>query len=238
MKRRLTIARSLVNEPEVLLLDEPTTGLDPQARHVVWDRLYRLKRQGVTLAPDDALHGRGRAALRPARRHGSREDRRRGLAARPHRAVLDARGRRAALRRREPSRRSELLDGRRSSSRVEALPGSRAPVHARTATPRRTSSTSAASSRRASSSAAARSRTSSSTSPAGASSNDHRSPSARGRGGNHVPPRAPFFRERGEPPVPHAPPAHRPDRPMSSSSSFVRSSSSSRSTRTSGAARR
>ena len=49
MKRRLTIARSLVNEPEVMLLDEPTTGLDPQARHVVWDRLYRLKRQGVTL---------------------------------------------------------------------------------------------------------------------------------------------------------------------------------------------
>ena len=49
MKRRLTIARSLVNEPEVLLLDEPTTGLDPQARHVVWDRLYRLKRRGVTL---------------------------------------------------------------------------------------------------------------------------------------------------------------------------------------------
>jgi lipooligosaccharide transport system ATP-binding protein len=49
MKRRLTIARSLVNEPEVLLLDEPTTGLDPQARHVLWDRLFRLKRQGVTL---------------------------------------------------------------------------------------------------------------------------------------------------------------------------------------------
>jgi lipooligosaccharide transport system ATP-binding protein len=49
MKRRLTIARSLVNNPDVLLLDEPTTGLDPQARHVVWDRLYRLKLQGVTL---------------------------------------------------------------------------------------------------------------------------------------------------------------------------------------------
>ena len=49
MKRRLTIARSLINDPEVLLLDEPTTGLDPQARHVVWDRLYRLKREGVTL---------------------------------------------------------------------------------------------------------------------------------------------------------------------------------------------
>jgi lipooligosaccharide transport system ATP-binding protein len=49
MKRRLTIARSLVNRPEILLLDEPTTGLDPQARHVVWDRLFRLKQQGVTL---------------------------------------------------------------------------------------------------------------------------------------------------------------------------------------------
>jgi lipooligosaccharide transport system ATP-binding protein len=49
MKRRLTIARSLVNEPELLLLDEPTTGLDPQARHVIWDRLYRLKKRGVTL---------------------------------------------------------------------------------------------------------------------------------------------------------------------------------------------
>ena len=49
MKRRLTIARSLINNPEILLLDEPTTGLDPQARHVLWDRLFRLKRQGVTL---------------------------------------------------------------------------------------------------------------------------------------------------------------------------------------------
>jgi lipooligosaccharide transport system ATP-binding protein len=49
MKRRLTIARSLVNEPELLLLDEPTTGLDPQARHLLWDRLFRLKQQGVTL---------------------------------------------------------------------------------------------------------------------------------------------------------------------------------------------
>ena len=49
MKRRLTIARSLINDPELLLLDEPTTGLDPQARHVVWERLFRLKQQGVTL---------------------------------------------------------------------------------------------------------------------------------------------------------------------------------------------
>ena len=49
LKRRLTIARSLINEPEILILDEPTTGLDPQARHAVWDRLFRLKQQGVTL---------------------------------------------------------------------------------------------------------------------------------------------------------------------------------------------
>jgi lipooligosaccharide transport system ATP-binding protein len=49
MKRRLTIARSLINDPELMLLDEPTTGLDPQARHLVWDRLFRLKQQGVTL---------------------------------------------------------------------------------------------------------------------------------------------------------------------------------------------
>ena len=49
MKRRLTIARALINEPDLVLLDEPTTGLDPQARHVLWDRLYRLKQRGVSL---------------------------------------------------------------------------------------------------------------------------------------------------------------------------------------------
>jgi lipooligosaccharide transport system ATP-binding protein len=49
MKRRLTIARALVNDPDIVLLDEPTTGLDPQARHLVWERLFRLKQQGVTL---------------------------------------------------------------------------------------------------------------------------------------------------------------------------------------------
>ncbi|MGC2168129.1 MAG: ABC transporter ATP-binding protein, partial [Acidimicrobiales bacterium] len=48
MKRRLTIARALINQPELLILDEPTTGLDPQARHLLWERLYRLKREGVT----------------------------------------------------------------------------------------------------------------------------------------------------------------------------------------------
>jgi lipooligosaccharide transport system ATP-binding protein len=49
MKRRVTIARALVNEPELILLDEPTTGLDPQARHLIWERLYRLKQRGATL---------------------------------------------------------------------------------------------------------------------------------------------------------------------------------------------
>ena len=49
MRRRLTIARSLINEPEILLLDEPTTGLDPQARHLLWERLFQLKQDGVTL---------------------------------------------------------------------------------------------------------------------------------------------------------------------------------------------
>ena len=49
MKRRLTIARSLISDPDLLILDEPTTGLDPQARHLLWDRLYRLKQDGVTL---------------------------------------------------------------------------------------------------------------------------------------------------------------------------------------------
>src|ERR671914_1353068 len=49
MKRRLTIARSLINDPDLILLDEPTTGLDPQARHALWDRLYRLKQEGKTL---------------------------------------------------------------------------------------------------------------------------------------------------------------------------------------------
>jgi lipooligosaccharide transport system ATP-binding protein len=49
MKRRLTVARSLINDPDLLLLDEPPTGLDPQARHLLWDRLFRLKARGVTL---------------------------------------------------------------------------------------------------------------------------------------------------------------------------------------------
>jgi lipooligosaccharide transport system ATP-binding protein len=91
MKRRLTIARALVNEPRVLMLDEPTTGLDPQARHVLWDRLFRLKERGTTLVltthyMDEAEqlcdrlvvvdHGRIMAEGSPAeliREHSSRE---------------------------------------------------------------------------------------------------------------------------------------------------------------------
>jgi len=49
MKRRLTLARALVNQPELLILDEPTTGLDPQARHLIWERLRRLTAEGTTI---------------------------------------------------------------------------------------------------------------------------------------------------------------------------------------------
>ena len=119
MKRRLTIARSLVNDPDLLLLDEPTTGLDPQARHVVWDRLFRLKQRGKTLRRDDALHGRGRAALRPARRHGPRPDRRRGLAvAADPAATRPARWSRSASRTSGPQ--NGAFEG--VAERVEELP--------------------------------------------------------------------------------------------------------------------
>ena len=135
MKRRLTIARSLVNDPELLLLDEPTTGLDPQARHTVWDRLFRLKQRGVTLDPHDALHGRGRAALRPPRRHGQGQDRRRGLAAGAHPAATP-RARCVELRFRAENRPEEVatelesrLDG--FVRRLEALPDRAAALHRR-----------------------------------------------------------------------------------------------------------
>ena len=120
MKRRLTIARSLINEPELLLLDEPTTGLDPQARHVLWDRLYRLKQQGVTLVLDDPLHGRGRAAVRPAGGDGQGGDRGDGVAVR----VIDRYSTREVLELRFPAGTNEGRAGSVAGvgDRTEVLP--------------------------------------------------------------------------------------------------------------------
>ena len=112
MRRRLTIARSLINEPEILLLDEPTTGLDPQARHVLWDRLFRLKQEGVTLIltthyMDEAEQLCDRLVVMD---HGRIVAAR--LAARPDRGARHARGARAAL----PRRRAGVV-GREDSQR-------------------------------------------------------------------------------------------------------------------------
>ena len=98
MKRRLTIARSLVNEPDLLLLDEPTTGLDPQARHALWDRLYRLKAEGVTLVltthyMDEAEQLCDRLVVMDGGRIAAE-----GSPPRADRAVLDQGGRRAPVR--------------------------------------------------------------------------------------------------------------------------------------------
>ena len=125
MKRRLTIARSLINRPDLLLLDEPTTGLDPQARHVLWDQLFRLKQAGRHAGDHDALHGRGRAALRPARGDGQGPDRRRGRPARADRAALHPRGRRAAVRRRRARGAGREGRGPRRPGRGAARPAAR-----------------------------------------------------------------------------------------------------------------
>ena len=155
MKRRLTIARSLINEPDLLLLDEPTTGLDPQARHLLWDRLYRLKQRGVTLVltthyMDEAEQLCDRLVVMD-----KAQDRGRGLAARADRAVLDPRGRsscasRSASRRRSTAS-STAVDGRRSGSSGCPIGSSSTPTTAR---PRPWPPTSAGSGRRASSSGA------------------------------------------------------------------------------------
>ncbi len=90
MKRRLTIARSLISDPEILILDEPTTGLDPQARHLLWDRLYRLKQQGVTQVitthyMDEAEQLCDRLAVMDGGRFAAE-----GAPERAHRPLLDA----------------------------------------------------------------------------------------------------------------------------------------------------
>ena len=113
MKRRLLIARALVNEPELVVLDEPTTGLDPQARLAVWRALDRLRRAGRDPAPHDPLHGGGRAPLRPAADHGRGQDRHRGRARGAGARARRPRGARARARR-------GLRRARRWSSRSTA----------------------------------------------------------------------------------------------------------------------
>ena len=123
MKRRLTIARALVNEPEIVLLDEPTTGLDPQARHLVWERLFRLKQQGVTLVltthyMDEAEQLCDRLVVMDGGRivaEGSPRD--------ADRALLHPRGGRAALRRRVARRPyADKLGRHRRAARGAARP--------------------------------------------------------------------------------------------------------------------
>ncbi len=120
MKRRLTIARGLVNEPDLLLLDEPTTGLDPQARHLVWDRLYRLKQRGVTLVltthyMDEAEQLCDRLVVM---------DKARIVAAGSPRDLIERFSTREVVELRFPIRDRDTLDGRFDglADRVELLP--------------------------------------------------------------------------------------------------------------------
>ena len=120
MKRRLTIARALVSEPDLLILDEPTTGLDPQARHLLWDRLYRLKSQGVTLVitthyMDEAEQLCDRLVVMDKGRIAAA-----GTPARAHRRALDTRGRSSCGSSARSRRRSTRLDG--IAERIEVLP--------------------------------------------------------------------------------------------------------------------
>ena len=159
MKRRLTIARALINEPDLLLLDEPTTGLDPQARHLLWDRLYRLKQRGVTLVltthyMDEAEQLCDRLVVMDKAKIVAE-----GSPAQLIEQLLDAGGRRAPLRAGHPG------DARRPARRARPSGSSACPTGSCSTptTARRPSSrpTSAASSPRRCSSAGRRSRTSS-----------------------------------------------------------------------------
>jgi lipooligosaccharide transport system ATP-binding protein len=120
MKRRLAIARALISEPELLLLDEPTTGLDPQARHLVWDRLYRLKQRGVTIVltthyMDEAEQLCDRLVIM---------DKARIVAEGSPRSLIDQYSTREVLELRFPIDQPPALDGKFDglASRVEILP--------------------------------------------------------------------------------------------------------------------
>jgi lipooligosaccharide transport system ATP-binding protein len=120
MRRRLSIARALINEPELLLLDEPTTGLDPQARHLVWDRLYRLKQRGVTIIltthyMEEAEQLCDRLVVM---------DKARIVAAGSPRSLIDQYSSREVLELRFPSDAAPALDGKLEgvADRMELLP--------------------------------------------------------------------------------------------------------------------
>ena len=129
MKRRLTIARGLINQPDLLLLDEPTTGLDPQARHLLWERLYRLKQQGVTLIltthyMDEAEQLCDRLVVMDKARIVAE-----GSPRRAHRAAQQPRGPRAALRDAPGTRPRWTARRPRRSRRAAARPAP--PLHDR-----------------------------------------------------------------------------------------------------------
>ena len=114
MKRRLDLASALVHEPEVLFLDEPTTGLDPASRLTVWDEVRRINERGTTRLPHDAVPRGGRPALRPPRDHRRRPDRARG-----HAAAAEGRAARAPRARRR-RRRSTTSSSTRPAARARA----------------------------------------------------------------------------------------------------------------------
>ena len=103
-QQRLAVAIALVGDPELLFLDEPTTGLDPQSRRQLWDVIRDLAGRGPDDRPDDPLHGRGRAALRPGGDHRPRQGHRPGLAGRADRPARGRAHRRVRARRRGPPR--------------------------------------------------------------------------------------------------------------------------------------